>query len=177
VALGEIPSLPSGPHMSCTHGISPSFSQISTTRWREEAGRLPTAGVASAAAAAASPARRWSHGQGRGETEGFSRDRWSSPAASHAEIRLGARHHLAELELTVVLGPLWSAADLGPPAVGGGAHTRVAELTPVSYGHPWAHYSGGYQDRLLGGPLGLIDFCCMTPAGVKHNDYKGIVLS
>jgi hypothetical protein len=25
----------------------------------------------------------------------------------------------------------------------------------VSYGPPWAHYLGGYQDRLLGGPLGL----------------------
>jgi hypothetical protein len=23
----------------------------------------------------------------------------------------------------------------------------------VSYGPPWAHYLGGYQDRLLGGPL------------------------
>jgi hypothetical protein len=22
-----------------------------------------------------------------------------------------------------------------------------AELTQLSYGHPWAHYSGGYQDR------------------------------
>jgi hypothetical protein len=27
-------------------------------------------------------------------------------------------------------------------------------LGGLSYGHPWAHYSGGYQDRLLGGPLG-----------------------
>jgi hypothetical protein len=27
----------------------------------------------------------------------------------------------------------------------------------VSYGPPWAHYLGGYQDRLLGGPLGLPD--------------------
>jgi hypothetical protein len=25
----------------------------------------------------------------------------------------------------------------------------------VSYGPPWAHYLGGYQDRLLGGPLVL----------------------
>jgi hypothetical protein len=24
---------------------------------------------------------------------------------------------------------------------------------PLSYGPPWAHYLGGYQDRLLGGPL------------------------
>jgi hypothetical protein len=27
----------------------------------------------------------------------------------------------------------------------------------VSYGPHWAHYLGGYQDRLLGGPLGLHD--------------------
>jgi hypothetical protein len=26
-------------------------------------------------------------------------------------------------------------------------------LLPLSYGPPWAHYLGGYQDRLLGGPL------------------------
>jgi hypothetical protein len=25
----------------------------------------------------------------------------------------------------------------------------------LSYGPPWAHYLGGYQDRLLSGPLGL----------------------
>jgi hypothetical protein len=28
-------------------------------------------------------------------------------------------------------------------------------LRDLSYGHPLAHYSGEYQDRLLGGPLGL----------------------
>jgi hypothetical protein len=31
------------------------------------------------------------------------------------------------------------------------------EVVPLSYGPPWAHYSGGYQDQLLGGPLGLLD--------------------
>jgi hypothetical protein len=46
----------------------------------------------------------------------------------------------------------------------------------VSYGPPWAHYLGGYQDRLLGGPLGLPDLRCMAPAGVKHKDYRGEVL-
>jgi hypothetical protein len=50
-------------------------------------------------------------------------------------------------------------------------------LEVLSYGHPWAHYSGGYQDRLLGGPLGLLDLCCTTPVGVKCKDYRGIVLS
>jgi hypothetical protein len=46
----------------------------------------------------------------------------------------------------------------------------------VSYGPLWAHYLGGYQDRLLGGPLGLPDLRCMAPAGVEHKDYRGEVL-
>jgi hypothetical protein len=44
------------------------------------------------------------------------------------------------------------------------------------YGPPWAHYLSGYQDRLLGGPLGLPDLRCTTPDGVKHKDYRGEVL-
>jgi hypothetical protein len=36
----------------------------------------------------------------------------------------------------------------------------------LSYGPPCAHYLGGYQDRLLGGPLG----------DVEHKDYTGVVL-
>jgi hypothetical protein len=47
---------------------------------------------------------------------------------------------------------------------------------PLSYGPPWAHYLGGYQDRLLGGPLGLPDLRCTTPDGMKHKDYRGEVL-
>jgi hypothetical protein len=46
----------------------------------------------------------------------------------------------------------------------------------LSYGPPWAHYLGGYQDRLLGGPLGLPDLRCTIPDGVKHKDYRGEVL-
>jgi hypothetical protein len=46
----------------------------------------------------------------------------------------------------------------------------------LSYGPPWAHYLGGYQDRLLGGPLGLPDLRCTVPDGVKHKDYRGEVL-
>jgi hypothetical protein len=30
-------------------------------------------------------------------------------------------------------------------------------LKGLSYGHPWAHYSSGYWDRLLRGPLGLLN--------------------
>jgi hypothetical protein len=49
-------------------------------------------------------------------------------------------------------------------------------VAQVSYGHPWAHYSGGYQDRLLGGPLGLLDLCYTTPDGVERKDHEGGVL-
>jgi hypothetical protein len=45
-------------------------------------------------------------------------------------------------------------------------------LGVLSYGPPWAHYLGGYQDRLLGGPLGLLNLACTTPVGVEHKDYK-----
>jgi hypothetical protein len=46
----------------------------------------------------------------------------------------------------------------------------------MSYGPPWAHYLDGYHDRLLGGPLGLLDLRCTAPDGVKHKDYRGEVL-
>jgi hypothetical protein len=51
-----------------------------------------------------------------------------------------------------------------------------SSLKKVSYGPPWAHYLGGYQDRLLGGPLGLPDLCRTVPDGVRHKDYGGEVL-
>jgi hypothetical protein len=40
----------------------------------------------------------------------------------------------------------------------------------VSYGPPWAHYLGGYQDRLLGGPLGLPGLRYTAPEGVEHKE-------
>jgi hypothetical protein len=43
----------------------------------------------------------------------------------------------------------------------------------LSYGPPWAHYLGGYQDRLLGGPLGLLGLCHTAPDGVRCKDYDG----
>jgi hypothetical protein len=46
----------------------------------------------------------------------------------------------------------------------------------LSYGPPWAHYLGGYQDRLLGGPLGLPDLCRTVPDGVRRKDFGGGVL-
>jgi hypothetical protein len=49
-------------------------------------------------------------------------------------------------------------------------------LGGLSYGHTWAHYSSGYQDRLLGGPLGLLDLCYTTHDGVECKDYGGGVL-
>jgi hypothetical protein len=49
-------------------------------------------------------------------------------------------------------------------------------LGGLSYGPPWAHYLGGYQDRLLDGPLGLLDLGCTAPVGVKRKDLGGEVL-
>jgi hypothetical protein len=48
-------------------------------------------------------------------------------------------------------------------------------LNYLSCGPPWAHYLGGYQDRLLGGPLGLPDLCCTVPDGVTSKDHGGEV--
>jgi hypothetical protein len=52
----------------------------------------------------------------------------------------------------------------------------VVTSRPLSYGPPWAHYLGGYQDRLLGGPLGLPGLRYTAPDGVEHKDYGGEVL-
>jgi hypothetical protein len=49
-------------------------------------------------------------------------------------------------------------------------------LEGLSYGPPWAHYFGGYKDRLLGGPLGLLGLCHTAPDCVGHKDYDGEVL-
>jgi hypothetical protein len=35
---------------------------------------------------------------------------------------------------------------------------------------------GGYQDRLLGGPLGLPGLRYTAPEGVEHKDNAGVVL-
>jgi hypothetical protein len=52
----------------------------------------------------------------------------------------------------------------------------AANFNPLSYGPPWAHYLGGYQDRLLGGPLGLPGLRYTAPDGVEHKDNGGEVL-
>jgi hypothetical protein len=49
-------------------------------------------------------------------------------------------------------------------------------LGGLLYGPPWAHYLGGYQDRLLSGPLGLPGLRYTAPVGVEHKDYRGEVL-
>jgi hypothetical protein len=54
--------------------------------------------------------------------------------------------------------------------------TSVSAEVKLSYGPPWAHYLGGYQDRLLGGPLGLPGLRYTAPDGVEHKDYGGEVL-
>jgi hypothetical protein len=52
----------------------------------------------------------------------------------------------------------------------------VPEREGLSYGPPWAHYLGEYEDRLLGGPLGLLGLCHTAPDGVRRKDYGGEVL-
>jgi hypothetical protein len=49
-------------------------------------------------------------------------------------------------------------------------------LGGLSYGPPWAHYLGGYQDQLLGGTLGLPGLRYTAPEDVEHKDYTGVVL-
>jgi hypothetical protein len=49
-------------------------------------------------------------------------------------------------------------------------------LGGLSYGPSWAHCLGGYQDRLLGGPLGLPGLRYTEPEGVEHKDNTGVVL-
>jgi hypothetical protein len=56
----------------------------------------------------------------------------------------------AEMAFALDLGP--SPARCAATTTAGGTATGDA-VGEVSYGHPWAHYSGGHQDRLLGGPL------------------------
>jgi hypothetical protein len=49
-------------------------------------------------------------------------------------------------------------------------------LRGLSYGPPWAHHLGGYQDRLPGGPLRLLGLGHTAPDGVGRKDYGGEVL-
>jgi hypothetical protein len=58
----------------------------------------------------------------------------------------------------------------------GTAAALSSVLRSVSYGHPWARYLSGYQDRLLGGPLGLHGLRYTPPDGVEQKDYEGEVL-
>jgi hypothetical protein len=66
---------------------------------------------------------------------------------------------------------------------GKGQVSQSEQLDPatrrLSYGPPWTHYLGGYQDRLLGGRLGLLGLCHTAPDGVgarttveKYSDRK-----
>jgi hypothetical protein len=58
----------------------------------------------------------------------------------------------------------------------GRRHRPPCSQPALSYGPPWAHYLGGYQDRLLSGPLGLPGLRYTASDGVEHKDYGGEVL-
>jgi hypothetical protein len=65
----------------------------------------------------------------------------------------------------------WSTREGGSRWV-----SRARRVGCLSYGPPWAHYPGGYQDRLLGGPLGLPGLRYTASEGVEQKDYTGVVL-
>jgi hypothetical protein len=75
----------------------------------------------------------------------------------------------------LVLAP-WSGAPNQSVVGGPPSHSAIKRGWGLSYGPPWAHYLGGYQDRLLGGPLGLPGLRYTVPEGVEHKDYGGEVL-
>jgi hypothetical protein len=60
--------------------------------------------------------------------------------------------------------------NLVDPAVVARNMESMRRAEQLSYGPPWAHYLSGYQDRLLGGPLGLPGLRYTTPDGVEHKD-------
>jgi hypothetical protein len=67
--------------------------------------------------------------------------------------------------------------DLDSAAKHAGSFEAAEQTKEVlSYGPPWAHYLGGYQDRLLGGPLGLPGLRYTASVGVEHKDNTGVVL-
>jgi hypothetical protein len=79
--------------------------------------------------------------------------------------------------LVHLLWPPFAASELTPPLEGtfvkaGG----ISVKSGMSYVPSWAHDLGGYQDRLLGGPLGLLGLCHTAPDGVGCKDYGGGVL-
>jgi hypothetical protein len=66
--------------------------------------------------------------------------------------------------------------DLKELGIRPGLYVEETKTGTMSYGPPWAHYLGGHQDRLLGGPLGLPSLRYTAPEGVEHKDYTGVVL-
>jgi hypothetical protein len=75
-------------------------------------------------------------------------------------------------------GPV-NFAGIEPKQMSTGLARKSAMLSgkmTLSYGPPWAHYLGGYQDRLLGGPLGPPGLRYTAPNGVEYKDYRGEVL-
>jgi hypothetical protein len=83
--------------------------------------------------------------------------------------------HLAKSIPNQVLAFMKSYFPKAPvDVVAGGLAANCTD--ELSYGPPWAHYLGGYQDRLLGGPLGLPGMRYMAPEGVEHKDRRGEVL-
>jgi hypothetical protein len=120
--------------------------------------------------------------RGRGEGEG-----WETARPPGRGLIVGSCRRWRDLTTRGQRRRPWPPEPLNaPPVVGGersfggarrpGKSAEVNEAGQLSYGPPWAHYLGGYQDRLLGGPLGLPGLRNTTPEGVEHKDYTGVVL-
>jgi hypothetical protein len=72
-----------------------------------------------------------------------------------------------------LVAPLVAFYDPSASSTSLAASTSAASVVWTS---PWAHYLGGYKDRLLGGSLGLLGLCHTAPVGVGRKDYGGDVL-
>jgi hypothetical protein len=75
----------------------------------------------------------------------------SAAVGEHGRLQAGPAPP-PPLQRVVVLLLHTSASSTGEETAGSTARWGSPQPPLLSYGPPWAHYLGGYQDRLLGGP-------------------------
>jgi hypothetical protein len=104
---------------------------------------------------------------------------WKPPKSVHqihSFVGLAGYCHHFIPDFSRIAKPMTKLLKKGAKFVWSEACEKSFHTLRLSYGPPWAHCLGGYQDRLLGGPLGLPDLRCTAPASVEHKDYRGEVL-